>query len=214
MVTDDARMLALASRQRAGAVGHRAWPTTAQHYGATSAPLVVGDLRGLRRLGWRRGRARFRRRLRRGHRPRGLAVLDGAGARRTWFGDLAGHGHRPSVRRDVADRVLRRRSRSVALDDGQPVPRLQRRRAPRRQPVVELGARARSDAPVACAGTSSSRRTTSTTGMRCRPSLPSMRRSRASHAQACSSRPIATASSTCSIAKRASRCSPRRSSAT
>ncbi len=178
-----------------------------QHYGATSAPLVVGDLVITGISGGDEGARGF------------VAAHEVATGREVWrfwsvpargepgVGDLAGHGHRSSVRRAVAHRVVRRRSRSVALDHRQPVPRLQRRRAPRRQPVVELGGLARSEDRLACAGTSSSRHTTSTTGTRCRPSLPSMPRSMARLA-VCSCRPIAMASSTCWIAKRASPCAP------
>ena len=78
-----------ASRQRPGAVGRRDGrlpQALRRDVGAAGRRRS----RRLRRLGRRRGHPRLRRGLRRGDGPRGLAVLDGAGARRagseTWKG--------------------------------------------------------------------------------------------------------------------------------
>ena len=167
-----------ASRQRPGAVG-RAMADYRQHYGATSAPLVVGDLVDLRRVGRRRGHSRL------SSRPSTSAT--GREVWRFWTvpargepgcRDLAGQGARARLRRHLADRLVRRR-RSTPAATG--------RRATRVPTTTATSAsattcgRTRSSRstrrPAACAGTSSSRRTISTTGMRCRPSLPSTRRS-------------------------------------
>ena len=72
------------------------------------------------------------------------------------------------LRRDLAARLVRPRSRSRVLGGRQSVSALQRRRASRRQPVQQFGASRSIRRPARASGTTSSRRTTRTTGTRTR----------------------------------------------
>ena len=67
-----------------------------------------------------------------------VALLDGAEAGRAGIGDVAGQGHRASLRHHLADRHLRSRARHALLADRQSLPRLRRRRAAGRQPLLRL----------------------------------------------------------------------------
>ena len=82
-----------------------------------------------RHVGWRRRRARIRRRLRSVDRQRSVAVLDGAAARRAWIRDVAGQGNRAPGRDDVDDGRVRSAARHHLLDGGQPGTGSDRRRS-------------------------------------------------------------------------------------
>ena len=75
----------------------------------------------------------------------GLATLHGAGQGRARRRHLAGHLVRARRRAGLDDRRLRSRDRHLVLDHRQSRPRLGRRRAARRQPLLRLAARARSE---------------------------------------------------------------------
>ena len=164
--------------------GTRRWPTGAQNYAASSAPLPAGDLviTGVARR--RARRQRLRRRARSGHRQGSLALPDGAAAGRAGIGDVAGQGHRARRRADVVHRQLRPGSSTSST--GRPAIRRKEYDGDDRhgrQPVRVVHPRARPARPGGCAGTTSSRRTTSGTGTRRRPrcsSTPTGRASRAS----------------------------------
>ena len=128
MVTDNAHLLAL-DRFTGALLWDTEMADSRQNYGATSAPLAVGGLVISGTLGRRRRRARLPGRLRSGDGQGGVALLDGAQARRAGIGDLAGQGHRPSLRHRLAHRHLRRRARHALLADGQPLPGLRRQRS-------------------------------------------------------------------------------------
>ena len=137
MVTDHAHLIALNRF-----TGELLWDTEMadwrQNYNATSAPLIVGDLVVVGHGRRRAGRARVSRGLRSGDREGSVALLDRAEAGRAGIGNVDGHRHRASGRRDVDDRRLRSRAAAGVLDDRQSESRLQRRRSARRQPVCEL----------------------------------------------------------------------------
>ena len=134
MVTDNAHLLAL---NRVN--GEAAWETEMadwhQNYNATSAPLVVGDLVITGTAGGEEGARGFWRPSIRVHRQRSVALLDrsapGEPGSETWKGKAIEHGGGGSV----VHRRLRSAARHRLLADGQSRPRLQRRRARRRQPV-------------------------------------------------------------------------------
>ena len=170
-----------------------------QNYGATGAPLVVNDLVIAGVSGGDEGSPRLSRRLQGLHRRACLALLDGSRAWRAGLGNVGRKGARARLRRHVAHRHLRSRSEAALLADRQSLPRLQRRRAQGRQPVFELGRSRSIPTPGSSSGTSSSRRTTFTTGMRPRLRCSWTRSFAASRASCCSTA-IAMASSTCSIA--------------
>ena len=74
--------------QRRSCCGTPRWPTSRQHYGATSAPLVVKDLVLSGTSGGDEGARGFRRRLSASHRRARLALLDHAGSGRARLGNL------------------------------------------------------------------------------------------------------------------------------
>ena len=109
---------------------------------------------------------------------------------------------------DVDDRQLRSGARDAVLADGQPRPRSDRRRSAGRQPLFGFGRGARREdrpAQVALPVHAARRVGLRRAGAASRSSTRRGRGSRAS----CSCRPTATASSTCSIARRASSSSAR-----
>ena len=90
LVTDNAHILAL-DRFTGALLWDTEMADSGQNYGATSAPLAVGDAGDLRHLGRRRRRARLRGRVRSGDGEGGVALLDRAQAGRARIRDLAGH---------------------------------------------------------------------------------------------------------------------------
>ena len=143
MVTDDAKLLALHRGN-----GQLLWEVTMadyrQHYGATGAPLVVGKLVVSGVSGGDEGIRGF------------IAAFDaesgkevwrfwtvpapGEPGSETWRGKAIAH---PCAATWLTGSYDADQPRAV-VDDRKPVSRLQRRRAARRQPLVELGRRARS----------------------------------------------------------------------
>ena len=149
MVTDHAHLIALNRF-----TGELLWETEMadwrQNYGATSAPLVVGDPGGLGHLRRRRGRARLPRRLRSGAPARKswrfwTVPKPGEPESETWRGTAIEHGCAATWLTGTYDAALD----TLYWPTGNPVSRLQRRRAPGRQPLLELHPRARAgDGPA------------------------------------------------------------------
>ena len=137
MVTDHAHLIALDRL-----TGQLLWDVEMadyrEHYGSTSAPLVVNDLVIAGVSGGDEGIRGFLDAYNAVDRRARLALLDDSRARRARIGNLDRQGARARLRRDVAHRHLRSRSAAALLADRQPLPRLQRRRAQRRQPLHQL----------------------------------------------------------------------------
>ena len=144
MMTDHAHLIALNRF-----TGELLWDTHARRL-AQELRGVVGAAAGrqprdLRRVRRRARRERVRRGARSGDRQGGLAVLDGAEARRAGIRDVEGQGHRARRRADVVHRQLRsRRSTSSTGRPAIPSQGIQRRRPQGRQPLRRLHPRARS----------------------------------------------------------------------
>ena len=116
---------------RHAAVGRAARRLAAELLGHVGA-VDRRQSRDLRRHGRRARRQRIRRRARSGDRQGGLAVLDGAEARRARIGNVEGDRSRRSSRRgDLVHRQLRSRARSRLLARRQSEPGVQRRRSRR-----------------------------------------------------------------------------------
>ena len=141
--TDNAHMLCL-NRLTGALLWDVFMPETAQHYGATSAPLVIGDLVISGSCGRRRWHPRFCRRLESGHRRTRMAILDGPQSRRAGLGNLAGQRRGWPRRRYLAHRHLRSRNRAALLAGRQPVSRHRRHGARRRQSLHQQRPGARS----------------------------------------------------------------------
>ena len=182
-------------------------------YSITSPPLVVKDKVIVGVAGGEYGDPRLPRRLRRRERQARLALLHDPGAGRARQRHLEGRQLEDRRRADVADRLLRSRAEHALLDGRQSRARrsIARCAATGDNLYQQLGRRARPGHRPAASGTTSSRRTTATTGTRRRTWCSSIAPGTGSRASCCCT-PIATASSTCSIASRGSSSRARRSS--
>ena len=205
VVTDDARIVALHRGN-----GQVLWDTRMadfrQHYGATSAPLVVGDLVITGVSGGDEGARGFVA----AYEVATGARSGGSGRCRRVANRARRRGRaRPSIIRapPVADRLLRRRARQLLWTTGNPCPDYNgdERRGDNlwSNSVVALDPTDRPPALVLPVHAARPQRLGRRADRHCRRCPV---RGQASHV--CSSRPIATASSTCWIARRASPCAP------
>ena len=208
MVTDNAHLLALNRF-----TGELLWETEMadwhQNYNATSAPLAVGSLVISGTAGGEQGARGF------------VAAYDqatgkeaGASGRcragRAGFGDLEGQGHRHPGCGDLVYRHLRSATGYALLADRQSRARITTATSARATISIPARSWRWTPRPASSNGITSSRRTTSGTGM------PPSRRcwwtptGRASRANCCCT-PTATASSMCSTGPTANCCWPSRS---
>ena len=134
----------------------------------------------LRRLRRRARRERLRGRVRSGDRQGSVAVLDRAEAGHAGIRNVAGKGHRARRRPDLVHRQLRRRAGHGVLADGQSEPRSTTAAIDRATTSTRARFLRSIGRPGRSSGTTSSRRTTSGTGMPRRRRCSSTRTGRAS----------------------------------
>ena len=198
--TDHAHLLALDRRN-----GQVIWDVEMadyrQNYGSTGAAARRQRSRHRRHFCGRRRRSWLPGRLSGIHRRTRVAFLDGACARRTWIGDVDRKGARARLRDHWLTGSYDPEARLLYWPTGNPCPDYngeERKGDNLTRPPLSLSI----PQPGSCDGTSSSRRTIFTTGMRISrrcSSMPTFADVRAS----CSSSPTATDSSTSSIGSRA-----------
>ena len=144
MVTDNAHLIRARIASRASCCGTSRWRTHRQHYGATSAPLVVNDLVIAGISGGDEGIRGFldAYKASTGERVWRFWTMPARGepGSETWIGKALEHGCAATWLTGTYDP----RAQLALLADRQSLSRLQRRRAQGRQPVHELGAGARS----------------------------------------------------------------------
>ena len=158
-----------------------------------------------RHVGRRRRRARIRGGVRSGDRQGSVALVDDAEARRAGVGDVAGQRHRSSRRHDVDDGHVRSGARHRSTGRSAIPVRISSATIGSATTCTRIRSWRSTRRPARSSGTSSSRRTTCGTTTRRKRPRSSTRRGRASRASS-SCRPIATATSTCSIARTESFC--------
>ena len=178
-------------------------------YSSTAAPLVVKDKLIVGMAGGELATRGFLDAYSLNDRQAPLALQHHSGAWRTWRRHLAGRSLRARRWRHVDHRLIRSRAEPPLLGRRQPEPAISTAAIATATTSIPHRWSRSTPTPDACDGISSTRRTTSTTGTRIRSRCSPISRLAADRARR-SSRPIATASSTCSIARtaRSSRPSP------